>query len=61
MFEELGWLGFARPRVLARHSYLATALMIGHLGCAGRTALAGGCQVRVPCARGFGQKLAQAE
>jgi uncharacterized protein len=29
IFEELGWTGFGTPRVLARHSYLATALLIG--------------------------------
>jgi membrane protease YdiL (CAAX protease family) len=28
-FEELGWSGFAAPRLLARHGYLAAALLIG--------------------------------
>jgi membrane protease YdiL (CAAX protease family) len=29
LFEELGWTGFATPRILSRRSYLATALLIG--------------------------------
>jgi len=29
IFEELGWTGFATPRLLSRHGWLATGLLIG--------------------------------
>jgi membrane protease YdiL (CAAX protease family) len=31
IFEELGWTGFAMPRILARHSVLSTGLVMGVL------------------------------
>jgi membrane protease YdiL (CAAX protease family) len=31
LLEEIGWTGFATPRLLARHGYLAAGLMLGLL------------------------------